>query len=55
MPACDGGAMRKTVGLAGSILEAAEDFRSAHGGELDVIYSERGGTARQGRATTRED
>jgi universal stress protein E len=39
----------ETVGLAGSIVETAEVLRSAHGGELDVLYAERGGIGREVR------
>lgn len=37
----------ETVGLAGSILKTAQCLRSAHGGELDVLYAQRGAVGRE--------
>lgn len=41
----------ETVGLTGSILQTAESLRAAHGGELDVLYAERGDVNRHALGT----
>jgi len=49
LAACVDVSADETVGLAASIVETAEALRAAHGGELDVVYSERSGAAGQKR------